>query len=109
MWSCPPIWDRSAGFAARRSLWACANPDQPPRRPALGRKDGPPRYSAPDVSPADPCNKMANDPAALRANAPSCACERDRLSRCGATWSVSAIALSEARVVVLAHTAVLIT
>jgi len=58
MWSCPPIWDRSAGFAARRSLWACANPDQPPRRPALGRKDGPPRYSAPDVSPADPCNKM---------------------------------------------------
>ena len=59
MWSCPPIWDRSAGFAARRSLWACANPDQPPRRPALGRKDGPPRYSAPDVSPADPCNKMA--------------------------------------------------
>ena len=58
MWSCPPIWDRSAGFAARRSLWACANPDQPPRRPALGRKDGPPRYSAPDVSPADPCNKV---------------------------------------------------
>src|SRR5438445_5725470 len=42
----PPIWDCSAGFAARRGLRACGNPDQPPRSPALGRKDGPPRYSA---------------------------------------------------------------
>src|SRR5947208_12751330 len=52
------IWDCSAGFAARRGLRACGNPDQPPRSPALGKQDGPPRYSAPDVSPADPCNKM---------------------------------------------------
>src|SRR6266446_9144733 len=42
----PPSWDCSAGFAARRGLRACGNPDQPPRSPALGRKDGPPRYSA---------------------------------------------------------------
>ena len=35
-----------SGFAARRGLRACGNPDQPPRSPALGRKDGPPRYSA---------------------------------------------------------------
>ena len=53
------IWDCSAGFAARRGLRACGNPDQPPRSPALGKEDGPPRYSAPDVSPADPCNKMS--------------------------------------------------
>src|SRR5206468_3503800 len=37
---------------------ACGNPDQPPRSPALGKKDGLYSYSAPDVSPADPCNKM---------------------------------------------------
>jgi len=41
------IWDCPAGFAARRGLRACGNPDQPPRSPALGRKDGLlQRYSA---------------------------------------------------------------
>ena len=39
-------------------FWGCGNPDQPPRSPALGKEDGPPRYPAPDVSPADPCNKV---------------------------------------------------
>src|SRR2546430_16398538 len=54
----PPIWDCSAGLPLAGGLRACGNPDQPPRSPALGKKDGLYTYSAPDVSPADPCNKM---------------------------------------------------
>src|SRR6267378_3478526 len=46
------LGDGSAGFAARGGLRAGGNPDQPPRTPALGRKDGPPRYSGPRRPPS---------------------------------------------------------
>src|SRR4029077_1262576 len=40
-----------------RRFTGCGNPDQPPRSPAQ-RWMALYTYSAPDVSPADPCNKM---------------------------------------------------
>src|SRR5438309_1052087 len=37
----PSLWDCSAGLPLAGGLRACGNPDQPPRTPALGKKDGP--------------------------------------------------------------------